>query len=159
MDQGDATESLSNICTKATILSIRQDFGCRLHAPASHVHKLRSYYIFCFRISKQHAILENKNGEVTLKPFEGHQVLHNGKELTKPTALRHQDRIRFGSNNLFVFVQPLQALELRKKRKQLREITFEFAQSEIAKNSGLELDDGTTSLRMRVDNGSVDFRL
>ena len=34
----------------------------------------------------------NRKGEVTLEPFEGQQVLHNGKELTKAVVLEHQDR-------------------------------------------------------------------
>ena len=58
-------------------------------------------------------------------------------------------RIRFGSNNLFVFVHPMQALELKKRSKQLREITYEFAQSEIAKNSGLHLDEGNEDVTLK----------
>ena len=77
-----------------------------------------------------------------LKPFDGMQVLHNGRELQQEVTLQHQDRIRFGSNNLFVYVNPVQALDMRKKGKHLRDVTYEFAQSEIAKFSGLNFDEG-----------------
>lgn len=51
-------------------------------------------------------------------------------------------RLRFGSNNLFVFIHPDQAAQLKKKDKVLRDITFEYAQNEIAKNSGFNIAEG-----------------
>ena len=50
------------------------------------------------------------------------------------------NRIRFGSNNLFVFIHPVEAEAM--KGKIFRDITFEFAQSEIIKHSGLNISDG-----------------
>jgi hypothetical protein len=51
-------------------------------------------------------------------------------------------RIRFGSNNLFVFLHPIQASKLKKSGRVLQDITFEFAQNEIAKHSGLDISNG-----------------
>ena len=51
-------------------------------------------------------------------------------------------RIRCGSNNLFVFIHPHEAADLKTKGKHPRDVTYEFAQSEIAKNSGLQFSDG-----------------
>lgn len=51
-------------------------------------------------------------------------------------------RVRFGSNNLFVFVHPIHATEMMKIGRIFNEITYDFAQSEIAKSSGLSFDQG-----------------
>ena len=51
-------------------------------------------------------------------------------------------RIRFGSNNLFVYNNPTEAAVLKKKKTALRDITFEYAQDEIAKHFGLEITQG-----------------
>ena len=51
-------------------------------------------------------------------------------------------RIRFGSNNLFVFIHPLQAQGALKKKQDLHDVTYEFALSEIARHSGLDIEDG-----------------
>ena len=55
-------------------------------------------------------------------------------------------RIRFGSNNLFVFINPEEAEKMKRKGKQLMDITYEYAQNEIAKHSGLNLEDGTLKI-------------
>ena len=44
---------------------------------------------------------------------------------------------------MFVFVHPLEAEALKKKGKMLRDITYELAQSEIVKHSGLNISEGT----------------
>ena len=52
------------------------------------------------------------------------------------------DRLRFGSNNMFVFIHPQEAEKLLKKGHKPMEITFDYAQNEIARHSGLDLDNG-----------------
>jgi len=43
---------------------------------------------------------------------------------------------------LFVFTHPQEAAALKAKGKHSRDVTYEFAQNEIAKNSGLQFEDG-----------------
>lgn len=42
----------------------------------------------------------------------------------------------------------MQAAKLQKAGRVLRDITFEFAQSEIAKNSGLDISNGRSTFRL-----------
>ena len=51
-------------------------------------------------------------------------------------------RIRFGSNNLFVFNHPEELEKMKRKNKHIEDITHEYAQNEIAKHSGLNLEEG-----------------
>ena len=51
-------------------------------------------------------------------------------------------RIRFGSNNLYIFKHPQQADEFRRKKKNIQIFSYEDAQEEIAKNSGLDFSRG-----------------
>ncbi|KAI0215595.1 hypothetical protein LSAT2_032357 [Lamellibrachia satsuma] len=101
------------------------------------------------RIAKRHAKVTKQGGKVMLTPLDG-LVLHNGVELKETVQLRHEDRIRFGSNNLFVFTHPQEASELKAKGKHPRDVTYEFAQSEIAKNSGLQFSDEDSLLQEEV---------
>ena len=51
----------------------------------------------------------------------------------------HVFRIRFGSNNLYVFRKPSRHSPSRRR---LREVTFEDAQEEILRHSGLNMVSG-----------------
>ncbi|VDK53767.1 unnamed protein product [Anisakis simplex] len=84
-------------------------------------------------IQAQHATFTNKNNKkVTLTPVNGAEVLVNGKPIHSQVLLQTNDRIFFGGNHLYVFVNP------NKKRKDDNvKITYDMAQKEIAKNSGL----------------------
>uniref|UniRef100_A0A914ZNN9 Kinesin-like protein n=2 Tax=Parascaris univalens TaxID=6257 RepID=A0A914ZNN9_PARUN len=83
-------------------------------------------------IQPQHALFINKeNKKVTLTPLQGAEVLVNGKPLHTETTLQSNDRIFFGGNHLYVFVNP------NKKAKKNVKITYDMAQQEIARNSGL----------------------
>ena len=50
--------------------------------------------LFCIcSIAKEHAVVSNKNGTVTLKPgAEAKGILVNGAKITKDTQLSHNDR-------------------------------------------------------------------
>lgn len=48
-------------------------------------------------------------------------------------------RILFGGNHLYVFVNPNE-----KARKKYKKVTFDMAQQEIVKNSGLTLSDDSS---------------
>ena len=48
---------------------------------------------FICSIAKEHAVVSNKNGTVTLKPgAEAKGILVNGAKITKDTQLSHNDR-------------------------------------------------------------------
>jgi hypothetical protein len=65
----------------------------------------------------------------------------NGKPLTGEIALSHKDRILFGSNHLYVFVNP----KIPKSSSATpADITWEFAQGEIAQAKGYDV--GTEGL-------------
>ena len=50
---------------------------------------------------KQHAIITNKKGEITIKPaVQGAKTKVNGSPLTGPCILSHKDRILFGESQL-----------------------------------------------------------
>ncbi len=51
-------------------------------------------------------------------------------------------RIMFGGNNLFVFIDPKEAEKLKKKGKNIPDVTYEFAMSEIGRNAGLDTENG-----------------
>ena len=59
-------------------------------------------------------------------------------------------RIRFGSNNLFVFIDPAHAVA--KKGNKLSDITYEFALSEITRHAGLDIADGTNISHNRISH-------
>ncbi|KAK3761147.1 hypothetical protein RRG08_022551 [Elysia crispata] len=86
-------------------------------------------------IQKKHAVLTQEGGsEVTIKPgSDGAKTKVNGVPITGPRSLEHMDRIIFGSNHVYVFVNPAkpQAPEGTPK-----EITWEFAQKEVAQAKG-----------------------
>ncbi len=47
-----------------------------------------------------------------------------------------------GGNNLFVFIDPVEAGRMRKKGKKLPEVTWDFAMGEIGRNAGLDTANG-----------------
>ena len=53
--------------------------------------------LFTFSISSEHAIITNKNGEVTVKPASsGAKTKVNGIMITGEQILKHHDRLLFG---------------------------------------------------------------
>ncbi|KAK2141557.1 hypothetical protein LSH36_1080g00009 [Paralvinella palmiformis] len=80
-------------------------------------------------IVPKHAEIQNKNG-VLLIPEKG-RVLLNGTIITSKKQLKNRDRVMFGNTNLFLFIDP----KVEKRDSPLP--SFEDAQTEIAKNSGL----------------------
>ncbi|KAK2152327.1 hypothetical protein LSH36_333g03043 [Paralvinella palmiformis] len=63
----------------------------------------------------------------------------NGKDGTTPDITLNGLRLRFGSNSLFVFIDPQAAEALKKQGRQPIGITYEYAQDEIARNSGFNI--------------------
>ncbi|XP_067652315.1 kinesin-like protein KIF28 [Haliotis asinina] len=86
-------------------------------------------------IQKQHAVIYNTNNGVEIEPVGNHgaKTKVNGLPLTGRKQLCHKDRILFGSNHLYVFMNPLKPetdVDLP------AQITWDYAQKEIAQAKG-----------------------
>jgi len=57
-------------------------------------------------------------------------------------------RIRFGSNNLYIFRDPRVVEEAHRQHKDITLFTYEDAQEEIARNSGLDFSNGKVDQHM-----------
>eukprot|EP00762_Andalucia_godoyi_P008077 ANDGO_02152.mRNA.3 Kinesin-related protein 1 len=79
-------------------------------------------------ISKEHCTIENVGGVVSISPFSGARVFVNGKSVTTPTPLSHNDRIILGNNHVFRFQIPPAVAD--------SSIDWEFAQKEFAEAQG-----------------------
>ena len=85
-------------------------------------------------ISSEHAVITYKNGEVTIKPATvGAKTKVNGSTITGEQGLKHHDRILFGSNHMYYFVNPLNS---EKVEGTPETIDWEFANKEIAQAKG-----------------------
>ena len=86
-------------------------------------------------IASQHAIITNKNGEVTIKPASsGAKTKVNGVPITTGEQnLKHHDRIMFGTNHLYYFVNPINRDVMEGTPKS---VNWEFANKEIAQANG-----------------------
>ncbi|KAI6241485.1 putative tRNA N6-adenosine threonylcarbamoyltransferase [Aphelenchoides fujianensis] len=84
-------------------------------------------------ILPDHAMIKNKdNKKFTISPLKATDILVNGKAITGETNLNQNDRILFGGNHLYVFVNPKKG-----GVKNSQEITYDMAQKEIAKSVGI----------------------
>lgn len=89
-------------------------------------------------IQDTHARLMRKGNSVLLeKANDNCRILLNGDLVKTKVNLNHNDRLLFGTTQLFVFFHPLQE---NKNNLGYSEITFELAQEEIALKSGFELN-------------------
>ena len=64
----------------------------------------------------------------------------------------YADRLRFGSNNLYIFRKPSKSAQ----RKKAKEMSYEDAQQEILKYSGLDIVHGLKLLLLLLFNPSYD---
>ncbi|XP_070576240.1 kinesin-like protein KIF28 isoform X2 [Ptychodera flava] len=85
-------------------------------------------------IQKNHAVITNEGGEVTLQPGgPGAKIKVNGAPLTGPRTLEHLDRVLFGSSHMYVFKNPLKP---KKADGTPDHVDWDFAQTEIAQAKG-----------------------
>ncbi|XP_065566574.1 kinesin-like protein KIF28P isoform X2 [Artemia franciscana] len=90
-------------------------------------------------INEKHAFLNCKDGGhlVILRPVNAAcRVLINGSPVYKETKLHHNDRVLFGGTQLWVFKNPLEGETVRPSTV---DVTFEYAQQEIAEKAGLKV--------------------
>ncbi|XP_063871952.1 kinesin-like protein KIF28P [Scylla paramamosain] len=89
-------------------------------------------------IQEQHAeITVGQGGKVTVKPTNTDcRVLVNGSQVQGETTLCHNDRLVFGATQMWVFQNPL---DKKAAKMNNQDITFEYAQEEIAAKSGVDM--------------------
>ncbi|WAQ93614.1 KIF28-like protein [Mya arenaria] len=89
-------------------------------------------------IGKDHAEIINKKGNVSIKPGpSAKDIMVNGTKIVGETKLSHNDRISFGPNHLYVFHHPQDYAKKTNAGEKVETPTFDSAQEEIAKESGL----------------------
>ena len=92
-------------------------------------------------IQHQHAKVHNTgNQKLVVVPQPNARVLVNGAEVSSETELRHNDRVLFGNNHLYLVHHPADLEDLKKRGVKVEQITYDEAQAEIAKNSGFDMD-------------------
>lgn len=85
-------------------------------------------------IQKQHAVVNNENGEVVVKPGSaGAKIKVNGVPLMGSRTLQHLDRLIFGSNHMYVYKNPQNPTVPEGTPSS---IDWEFAQKELAAAKG-----------------------
>ena len=90
--------------------------------------------MFIYSIAKNHCAIETlESGEVEIKPVHGAKTKVNGQPLMGSRVLEDKDRVLFGSNHLYVFVNPQKP---NRDPALPANITWEFAQKEIAEVKG-----------------------
>ncbi|XP_067130664.1 kinesin-like protein KIF28 isoform X2 [Centruroides vittatus] len=89
-------------------------------------------------IQPEHALIRVQTyGGVTLeKCTNDARVLINGDSVSNKISLQHNDRIMFGTTQLYIFINPE---ERNKSNKKYPEITYEMAQEEIAIKAGINM--------------------
>ncbi|KAI3388277.1 hypothetical protein SNEBB_000716 [Seison nebaliae] len=93
-------------------------------------------------IKSNHAEIsyDSKSRNVELTACRGAKIKVNGKTVTSPIVLENSDRILFGSNHMFVFNNPF----MKDQNKNIGNVTWEFAQKEIAQAKGFATDQALT---------------
>ncbi|XP_033759938.1 kinesin-like protein KIF28P isoform X2 [Pecten maximus] len=92
-----------------------------------------------------HAVVTNKNSNISIKPLEKAKILVNGQRIIKDTQLHHNDRLLFGANNMYVFHHPQDEAKSMKEGKKTETPTFDSAQEEIAQKAGLMNTEGKSA--------------
>ncbi|XP_041372207.1 kinesin-like protein KIF28P [Gigantopelta aegis] len=92
-------------------------------------------------IAETHGIFQKEGNKYSIEPVEATlRIMRNGKAVVAKTPLTHNDRLIFGSTQYFVYVNPE---EQKASKEKYPEITYEYAQEEIAKKSGFEFENKT----------------
>ncbi|XP_064643927.1 kinesin-like protein KIF28 isoform X2 [Lineus longissimus] len=88
-------------------------------------------------MQEDHATLVNEKGVLFVEPSSSSaKVTHNGVPITEKTTLKHNDRLVFGTSQMYVIINPK---ERDSSKKTYPDITYEMASEEIAANSGFDM--------------------
>lgn len=89
-------------------------------------------------IQEKHAVLKRTDADVTLERGSVEaRVLVNGELVSAPVTLQHNDRILFGTSQMYVFVNPRHPD--RHDLSKFPEVTYDMAQEEIISKSGIKM--------------------
>lgn len=80
------------------------------------------------------------------------RLLINGQPVTGEIELHHHDRILLGSSHLYIFANPEELEKLKSDGVEIVEVSYEAAQEEIAKNSGVNMKKSSQSNFGDVDD-------
>lgn len=89
-------------------------------------------------IQQSHAVIERKEDSIFITGDAVAKTFVNGEPLVGTKELKHNDRILFGSNNMYVMVHPLDRDQREATGEKEAVVTWEDAQKEIAKSQGFE---------------------
>ncbi|CAF0816111.1 unnamed protein product [Adineta ricciae] len=96
-------------------------------------------------VLEHHAIIRklDANNYQLIPAVPGAKIKVNGYNLNGSTQLKHKDRILFGANHVYVYLNVLN--ETNESKELPAVITWEFAQKEIAKAKGYSLGNNLTT--------------
>ncbi|XP_046565118.1 LOW QUALITY PROTEIN: kinesin-like protein KIF28P [Haliotis rubra] len=90
------------------------------------------------RIGDLHAVITEEGGSFHIEPASiDFKTVRNGNIIGGKVALKHNDRLRFGSTMYFVYINPK---ERDASKEQFPEVTYESAQEEAASKWGFDMD-------------------
>ncbi|XP_074602251.1 kinesin-like protein KIF28 [Brevipalpus obovatus] len=110
-----------------------------LHGPSIQDHHANIY-----RKDNDTVILEHSSDDC--------RILLNGDPVTNKVQLNHNDRLLFGTTQLFLFMNPMHQ---KKSKKSFHEVTFELAQEEIASKAGFDVVGEDQSMETALLNKSL----
>lgn len=95
-------------------------------------------------ILKEHLILENRSGVVTLVPAKDSLVYCNGRKVTEPEVLQTGSRVILGKNHVFRFTHPEQARQNKVAMESScieseATVDWNYAQCELLEKQGIDL--------------------
>jgi len=102
-------------------------------------------------LQEHHAVINRtEHGKVIMERCgDDCRVLLNGDPVTHKVNLSHNDRLLFGTTQLFVFSHPDQKL---KSKMTYADVTFELAQEEIATKAGFAVNTDDQSIEQALLN-------
>ncbi|XP_041480700.1 kinesin-like protein KIF1A isoform X5 [Lytechinus variegatus] len=92
-------------------------------------------------INEEHCIFENKDSQVTLKPFDGCMCYINGSKITEPTQILSGYRIILGKHHVFRFTNPEQIRQQRELSSSVQGQVHEGVQDTRGQGDGGDTED------------------
>ncbi|XP_046846785.1 kinesin-like protein KIF28P, partial [Xenia sp. Carnegie-2017] len=86
------------------------------------------------KIKKNHAIITCMGNDNSIQSCGSSALLVNGEPVTESIILHHNDRIMFGTNQLYVFYHPQEIAMAIIEGVEVEEVDYAIAQKEIASN-------------------------
>uniref|UniRef100_T1K6K6 Kinesin motor domain-containing protein n=1 Tax=Tetranychus urticae TaxID=32264 RepID=T1K6K6_TETUR len=102
-------------------------------------------------IQNHHGRIYRKDNDVVIleRVADDCRILLNGDPVINKVHLNHNDRLLFGTTQLFVFIHPGQQ---KKSKLSFSEVTFDLAQEEIASKAGFDMSNDDQSMETALLN-------